>query len=44
VATYKRVEMNSVANIELAEKLVAAGWRIVQSNLFAILLRKAGAK
>jgi len=39
-AQFKRIEMNSVANLELAEKLVATGWKIVRSNIFAILLRK----
>jgi hypothetical protein len=37
---YKRVEMNSVENIALVERLVASGWKIVRSNIFAVMLEK----
>jgi len=37
---YKRVEMDSVENIALVERLVERGWRIVRSNIFAVMLEK----
>lgn len=37
---YKRVELDTVANIALAERLVAQGWQIIRSSIFAVLLEK----
>lgn len=37
---YKRVEMDSVENIALVERLVERGWKIVRSNIFAVMLEK----
>jgi len=37
---YKRIALDSVANIELAEKMVENGWKVIQSSLFAVLLEK----
>jgi hypothetical protein len=40
---YRRVELNSVKNFDLAETLVAGGWKIVSSSPFAVVLeRKKG--
>lgn len=39
---YKRIEQNSVANIALTEKLVEQGWKIINSNIFAVTLEKKG--
>lgn len=37
---YKRIELNSVENLKQAERLLANGWKIIQSSIFAVLLRK----
>lgn len=37
---YKRVALDSVANIELAEKMVESGWKVIRSSIFAVLLEK----
>lgn len=36
----KRIELNSVENIALAERMVERGWRIVRSTLFAVYLER----
>ncbi len=40
MAKYRRVELNSLANYKLAERLLANGWEIISSNMFAIMFRK----
>lgn len=37
---YKRVEIRTVKDIEKAARLKANGWRIVSSNIFAIMFEK----
>ena len=37
---YKRVEMNSVENVALVERMVERGWKIVRSNIFAVMLER----
>jgi hypothetical protein len=37
---YKRIVLDSVANIELAEKMVGDGWKVIRSSIFDVLLEK----
>ena len=38
---YKRIETNSIANIELIEKMVEReGWKVIHTNLFSVLLER----
>jgi len=37
---YKRIALDSVANIELAEKMVGNGWKVIRSSIFDVLLEK----
>lgn len=37
---YRYIELNSVAKYTLAERLVANGWKIIQSSPWSLLLEK----
>jgi hypothetical protein len=38
---YRRVSTHTLAGLKAAEKLQAAGWRIISSGLFTILFERA---